>query len=445
MFELSDIDHNASIKVLGIGGAGCHMLRYLEQRNFSDAELIFIDTNNDHELLTPPRKSLLVDVSKLNEVDSSQPINIGLDQDQKNELEKIIDDSDLIILVAGMGGYSGTELIVSIAQLAKSKKIFTIACVTSPFLFEGRKRSQNAKVGLSLLGKNVESLFVIQSEFYLGERGQISLLDAFERLNSVSYDFLTTVTSLIYHPGMINIDMVDIKSVLGRARRIWLGRGIGQGEERAHYAAVEAIQDLRKFNFNFDQASGILVNITAGESLMLGEFSEVGDVVEDAFPGDCTVIVGTVVDPSIEPDIQVSIIVVGDELNEVKSKNMGGSPSHTYTIDRTIQHFSLGERTAKRVHDLPLDYREIPSFRRRLEADDYSPRKASSSAASSGLKVIAAHNTTDEEIAELILHLSNVYKSVGGDELVISSVKNIPPSDSGSYKSHMPHKKGNAK
>lgn len=360
MLELDDLKPNVSIKVLGIGGAGCQVLDYLEKKNFSDAELVFIDTNNNHDLLSSPHKSILINIPETDETKekTNQPGRITINPDQRGELEEIIAEAELVILVGGMGGHSGTAITEAIAELTASKNIFTIACVSYPFPFEGRKRVQVAKTSLANLEQHLNSLFVIQSSDSLINQDKISLRDAFNILNQISYDYLTAITSLINRPGMINVDLADIRTVLDQGTHSWLGKGNAEGEERAKTATIKAIKDLQKSNLNLSKAQGVIVNITAGETMSLAEFSETGDTIEETFPDHCTIVVGTVIDPIIETDFQVSIIVVGDLLDKSDSVDLRDtSNNHSKAKFNANQRDSLGEPTTQqRALHAPTEY-----------------------------------------------------------------------------------------
>ena len=300
--------------------------------------------------------------------------------EDRDEIAEILSGADMVFITAGMGGGTGTGAAPIVAEVARDMGILTVAVVTKPFPFEGKKRLKIAEEGIKELSDSVDSLITIPNEKLLDVLGRdSSLLEAFKAANDVLLGAVKGIADLIMHPGMINVDFADVKTVMSEMGMAMMGTGSGKsGEERAREAAESAIRSPLLEDINLQGARGILVNITAGENLSLGEFSEVGDTIEEFASDDATVVVGTVIDPELDDEIRVTVVATG----------LGGETKKpTKVIDNTISNSSapnyddLDRPTVMRNKesidsasitdygtagaDVDLDYLDVPAFLRR--------------------------------------------------------------------------------
>jgi cell division protein FtsZ len=220
--------------------------------------------------------------------------------------------ADMVFITAGMGGGTGTGGAPVVAEVARELGILTVAVVTRPFTFEGKKRLNIAFDGVAELQQQVDSLITIPNEKLLEVLGKnTSLLDAFKEANDVLLGAVQGIADLIIRPGMINVDFADVRTVMSEMGMAMMGTGHAKGENRAREAAEKAINSPLLDDIDLAGARGILVNITAGHDLSLGEFSEVGDVVEEFASEEATVVVGTVIDPNMKEEIKVTVVATG--------------------------------------------------------------------------------------------------------------------------------------
>ncbi|XP_076037938.1 cell division protein FtsZ-like [Oratosquilla oratoria] len=211
-----------------------------------------------------------------------------------------------------MGGGTGTGSIPVVAQLAREAGILTVAVVTKPFPFEGSKRMQVAARGIEELRQHVDSLIIIPNEKLLSVLGKnISLLDAFNSANDVLCGAVQGISELITRPGLINVDFADVKTVMSEMGVAMMGTGIAQGEDRATEAAEQAVSSPLLEDIDLAGAKGILINVTGGMDMNIGEFEEVGNVVKQFASEDATVVVGTVIDPELEGELRVTVVATG--------------------------------------------------------------------------------------------------------------------------------------
>jgi cell division protein FtsZ len=225
---------------------------------------------------------------------------------------ELISGTDMLFITAGMGGGTGTGAAPVVAQLAREMGILTVAVVTKPFNMEGTKRSLVADKGLSELAKNVDSLITIPNQKLLTVLGATTtLLDAFKAANQVLQGAVQGIAELITRPGLINVDFADVRTVMGETGMAMMGTGVASGENRARLAAEAAVASPLLEDINLQGAQGILVNVTAGLDLSIGEFEEVGRIVKEFASEDATVVVGTVIDPEMSSDIRVTVVATG--------------------------------------------------------------------------------------------------------------------------------------
>ncbi|HJN94961.1 MAG: cell division protein FtsZ [Gammaproteobacteria bacterium] len=380
MFELvENIPQSAVIKVIGVGGGGGNAVHHMISNQVDGVD--FICANTDAQALSNLKAKTILqmgsNITKGLGAGANPEIGRQAALEDRDEIADILSGADMIFITAGMGGGTGTGAAPIVAEVAREMGILTVAVVTRPFPFEGKKRSSIAEQGISELSENVDSLITIPNEKLLNVLGkEASLLEAFGAANDVLLGAVKGIADLIMHPGMINVDFADVKTVMSEMGQAMMGTGCAVGEGRAREAAESAIRSPLLEDVNLQGARGILVNITAGENLSLGEFSEVGDTVEEFGSDDATVVVGTVIDPTLTDEMRVTVVATGlGSLHERPTKvvdNTGPEDSTDYAqLDKPAIMRNRGsvERAsvmAKAVGaEADMDYLDIPAFLRR--------------------------------------------------------------------------------
>ncbi len=315
MFELVDnVPQSAVIKVIGVGGGGGNAVRHMIDSNVDGVE--FICANTDAQALS--------DVSSRTVLQLGGEITKGLGAganpmvgrhsalEDRERIAEVLAGADMVFITAGMGGGTGTGGAPVVAEVARELGILTVAVVTKPFPFEGKKRMAIAEEGLHALGEHVDSLITIPNERLLPVLGKsTTLLDAFKAANDVLLGAVQGIADLIIHPGIINVDFADVRTVMSEMGMAMMGTGRAVGEGRAREAAEAAINSPLLDDINLNGARGILVNITAGRDLGLGEFADVGNTVEEIASPDATVVIGTAIDDTLGDEVRVTIVATG--------------------------------------------------------------------------------------------------------------------------------------
>ena len=295
--------------------------------------------------------------------------------EDRDRISDVLEGSDMIFITAGMGGGTGTGATPVVAQLAKEMGILTVAVVTRPFPFEGRKRADVANDGIKELGQFVDSLITIPNEKLLSVLGRdISLLDAFKAANDVLLGAVQGIAELITRPGLINVDFADVRTVMAEMGMAMMGSGNGRGQDRAQVAAEAAISSPLLEDINLSGAKGILVNITSGMDLTMGEFEEVGNTVKAFASDNATVVVGTVIDQQMNDEIRVTVVATGIGSDARSSKdepmslvsNRAAENVDYKTLERpTVIRNRDDDHKPKAPSERDTDYLDIPAFLRR--------------------------------------------------------------------------------
>tara|TARA_B100000029_G_scaffold112150_2_gene104256 strand:+ start:5022 stop:6173 length:1152 start_codon:yes stop_codon:yes gene_type:complete len=380
MFELvENIPQNAVIKVIGVGGGGGNAVHHMISNQVDGVE--FICANTDAQALDNLKAKTILQMGS----NITKGLGAGADPDigrqaaleDRDEIAEILSGADMVFITAGMGGGTGTGAAPIVAEVAREMGILTVAIVTRPFPFEGKKRSSVAEQGIHQLTESVDSLITIPNEKLLDVLGkEASLLEAFKAANDVLLGAVKGIADLIMHPGMINVDFADVKTVMSEMGMAMMGTGTATGVDRAREAAESAIRSPLLEDVNLQGARGILVNITAGENLSLGEFSEVGDAVEEFASEDATVVVGTVIDPNLDEEMHVTVVATGlGSQHERPTKvvdNTGNQNETDYrqldtpAVMRNGQGAERSPVVAQAVGaETDIDYLDIPAFLRR--------------------------------------------------------------------------------
>lgn len=315
MFELIDnFPENAVIKVIGVGGGGGNAVEYMAQANVEGVE--FIAANTDAQALKNSSVKTILQlgtgITKGLGAGANPEIGRQSALEDRERIHEALEGADMIFITAGMGGGTGTGAAPIVAEIAKEMGILTVAVVTKPFPFEGKKRQAVAEKGIENLSQAVDSLITIPNEKLLTVLGKdMSLLDAFKAANNVLLGAVQGIAELITRPGLINVDFADVRTVMSQMGLSMMGTGRARGENRALAAAQAAIASPLLEDVNLSGAKGVLVNITAGMNLSIAEFEQVGEAIKDFTSEDATVIVGTVIDPDMTDELRVTLVATG--------------------------------------------------------------------------------------------------------------------------------------
>ena len=315
MFELMDTySQSAVIKVMGIGGGGGNAVRHMIESNIDGVEFICANTDSQALKNIHVKTNLQIGCNITKGLGAGANPEIGRQAalEDRERIQSVIEGTDMLFITAGMGGGTGTGAAPVVAQIAKEMGILTVAIVTRPFPFEGKKRMAIASEGIRALEQHVDSLITIPNEKLLTVLGKdIGLLAAFKEANNVLQGAVQGIAELITRPGLINVDFADVRTVMSEMGMAMMGSGLARGENRAREAAEAAIASPLLEDVSLTGARGILVNVTAGQDLTIGEFEEVGEAVKEFASEDATVVVGTVIDPEVEGELRVTVVATG--------------------------------------------------------------------------------------------------------------------------------------
>jgi len=390
MFEFVDnTSQNAVIKVIGVGGGGGNAVKHMIANNVHGVEFICANTDaqalgdiNEHTVL-----QLGHDITKGLGAGANPEVGRQAALDDRARIAEVLHGADMVFVTAGMGGGTGTGAAPVVAEVAKEMGILTVAVVTKPFIFEGRKRMKVADAGMLELQQHVDSLITVPNDKLLSVLGKdASLVSAFQAANNVLQGAVQGIADLIINPGLINVDFADVRTVMSEMGMAMMGTGVATGPDRAREAAEMAINSPLLDDINLQGARGILVNVSAGENLSLGEFNDVGEAIEEFASDDATVVVGTVIDPSLGDEVRVTVVVTGlggkpevrlvepSQPKTVEAQPPMASGNINYDIPTTMRQGNTLRKAAvtpapEQKEDAQvagdLDYLDIPAFLRR--------------------------------------------------------------------------------
>ncbi len=383
-FEMvDDFGQNAVIKVIGIGGGGCNAVDYMVSSNIEGVE--FVCANTDAQALRRVSAKTVLQIggelTKGLGAGANPEVGKQAAMDDRDRIAETIRGADMVFLTAGMGGGTGTGATPVFAEIAKDLGVLTVAVVTKPFPFEGNKRRMIAERGIEELSRYVDSLITIPNEKLLPVLGKdTSLLQAFAAANNVLLGAVQGIAELITRPGLINVDFADVRTVMAEMGMAMMGTGSASGENRAREAAERAIASPLLENINLHGARGILVNITGGLDLSIGEFDVVGNVVKEFASDDAIVVIGTVIDPELQDEVRVTVVATGLESHsratEAPVRLVEKSSDGKIDYDK-LERPTVIRQQPERVRrvtpaasavgagDEDLDYLDIPAFLRR--------------------------------------------------------------------------------
>ncbi len=394
MFELVEkLAPNAVIKVIGVGGGGGNAVSHMVNSTIDGVEFICANTDAQALKSSGARTTLQLGESVTKGLGAGANPEIGRQAalEDRDRIVEVLEGADMVFITCGMGGGTGTGAAPVVAQLAKEKGILTVAVVTKPFPFEGRRRMQVAMKGIEDLQQYVDSLITVPNEKLLTVLGrEVTLLNAFKAANEVLQGAVQGIADLITRPGLINVDFADVRTVMSEMGMAMMGTGTARGDDRAQAAAEAAINNPLLENIDLSGACGILVNVTAGPNLTMREFDEIGRVVHDFASEDATVVLGTALDPDLSDDVRVTVVATG--LNRAARAQLRPVPKQeevvmqqrprralrtgtgNEVVDYAPQQASLAAepppapaaRQAKEAAAAPnMDYLDIPAFLRR--------------------------------------------------------------------------------
>ncbi|NBC22808.1 MAG: cell division protein FtsZ [Gammaproteobacteria bacterium] len=313
MFEIVDsAPQSAVIKVIGVGGGGGNAVQHMVTNNVEGVD--FVAANTDAQALKALEAKTLLQLGSTitRGLGAGANPNVGREAalEDRDRIAEVLSGADMVFITAGMGGGTGTGAAPVVAQVAKELGILTVAVVTRPFKFE--KRLAVAERGILELQESVDSLITIPNDKLLGVLGErASILEAFAAANDVLLGAVQGIADLIIRQGLINVDFADVRTVMSEMGMAMMGTGRAAGEHRAQEAAEAAIKSPLLEDVDLHGARGILVNVTAGPDLSMGDFIDVGNVVEEYASDSATVVIGTVIDPNMGDELKVTVVATG--------------------------------------------------------------------------------------------------------------------------------------
>ncbi len=380
MFELVDAQsQEAVIKVVGVGGCGGNAIDHMISKGVLGVE--FISANTDVQALrrNQAKIQLQLGTTITKGLGAGANPNIGRDSalEDRERITELIEGADMLFLTAGMGGGTGTGAAPVVAEIAKSMGILTVAVVTKPFTFEG-KRLKVAQEGLEELSQHVDSLIVIPNDKLMQVLGEdVSMLEAFEAANNVLHGAVAGIAEVINCPGLVNVDFADVRTVMSEMGMAMMGSASASGPDRGRIAAAQAVASPLLEDTNLSGARGVLVNITASTSLKMREVHEVMETIKSFTADDATVIVGTVIDESIRDELRVTMVAtgLGKPISRTQIKPLNVVKTGTDAIPLTVSYSELDtpavvrrrnrDATVEAMKQSGIETLDIPAFLRK--------------------------------------------------------------------------------
>jgi cell division protein FtsZ len=314
VFELEEAKDSAKIKVIGLGGGGSNAINRMMEARFTGVEFIVANTDVQALRASPAPVKLQLGARLTMGLGAGADPEVGKNAalEDREQIKKLLEGADMVFVTAGLGGGTGTGSAPIVAATAKEMGILTVAVVTKPFAFEGRRRSQQAEAGLAELRGVVDTLITIPNQRLLAvvDRGT-PLVEAFKVADTVLLQAVQGISDLILVPGLINLDFADVRTIMSGMGMALMGAGVGKGEHRALDAAQKAVASPLLDETSIDGARGILINFTGGTDLSLHEVEEAARVVQEAAHEDSHIIFGAVIDPSLQDEVRITVIATG--------------------------------------------------------------------------------------------------------------------------------------
>ena len=382
MFEPMELTNDAVIKVIGVGGGGGNAVEHMVRERIEGVEFFAVNTDAPALRKTAVGQTIQIGngITKGLGAGANPEVGRNAAEEDREALRNALDGADMVFIAAGMGGGTGTGAAPVVAEVAKELGILTVAVVTKPFNFEGKKRMAFAEQGITELSKHVDSLITIPNDKLLKVLGRgISLLDAFGAANDVLRGAVQGIAELITRPGLMNVDFADVRTVMSEMGYAMMGSGVARGEDRAEEAAEMAISSPLLEDIDLSGARGVLVNITAGFDLRLDEFETVGNTIRAFASDNATVVIGTSLDPEMNDELRVTVVATGIGMDKrpeitlvtnkaVQTNNM----EHRYAqMQNSMTSMDESKSVAQVVNDSSAqsnkepDYLDIPAFLRK--------------------------------------------------------------------------------
>jgi cell division protein FtsZ len=376
MFELMDVDtQDAVIKVIGVGGCGGNAVDHMIDSGLSGVEFIAINTDAQALKRNQAKMQLQLGNAVTKGLGAGANPDIGREAalEDRERIAEMIDGADMLFITAGMGGGTGTGAAPVVAEVAKELGILTVAVVTKPFMFEG-KRVRAANAGIEQLARHVDSLIIIPNEKLMQVLGEdVSMLDAFKAANNVLHGAVGGIAEVINCPGLVNVDFADVRTVMSEMGMAMMGSAQASGENRARIAAEQAVASPLLEDINLAGARGVLVNITASSTVKMREIHEVMNTIKGFTAEEATVIVGQVLDDSMEDALRVTMVATGLGSPVARQKPMQIIRTGTDDMPMMGEHgedvpnvmVNRRNRTVQAMSDSGIDTLDIPAFLRR--------------------------------------------------------------------------------
>lgn len=383
MFESMELTNDAVIKVIGVGGGGGNAVEHMIRERIEGVNFFAVNTDAQALRKTAVSQTIQIGSSITKGLGAGANPEVGRNsaEEDREALCATLEGADMVFIAVGMGGGTGTGAAPVVAEIAKDLGILTVAVVTKPFNFEGKKRMAFAEQGISELSKHVDSLITIPNDKLLKVLGRgISLLDAFGAANNVLKGAVQGIAELITRPGLMNVDFADVRTVMSEMGYAMMGSGVACSEDRAEEAAEMAISSPLLEDIDLSGARGVLVNITAGFDLRLDEFETVGNTIRAFASDNSTVVIGTSLDPDMNDELRVTVVATGigmdkrPEITLVTNKRSSQPIIDNRYHDHVMSTSSLTQeqKTAVRVVNeqntqggKEPDYLDIPAFLRK--------------------------------------------------------------------------------
>lgn len=376
-FQLvDDFTQNAVIKVIGVGGGGGNAVKHMQGIGIQGVD--FVCANTDIQALQAMgiQETIQLGGNITKGLGAGMRPELGAQaaMEDRDRIQEAISGADMLFIAAGMGGGTGTGAAPVVAQVARELGILTVAVVTKPFGFEGNKRERLAQEGLEELIKHVDSLITIPNDKLPSVYGSdFSLVNAFAAANDILGNAVQGIAELITRPGLINVDFADVRTVMSTMGMAMMGSGAATGPERARQAAEAAVHSPLLDDVELDNAQGLLVNVTAGDSLSIGEFQQVGELVREIAHEDASIVVGAVIDPELGDELRVTVVSTGID-NAAKGagndnvrlvpRTSGGETDYS-GLDRPAVIRKKRAQAATEMETKDEDYFDVPAFLRR--------------------------------------------------------------------------------
>ena len=370
---VEEITGNASIKVVGVGGGGGNAVQHMVDVGIEGANFISVNTDKQALDKNGAGTKLVLGMEITDGLGAGANPQVGREAalEDRDKLREMLKGTDMVFVTAGMGGGTGTGAAPIVAQVAKELGILTVAVVTKPFELEGSKRMKIAQEGIKELIEEVDSLITIPNQKLLEVLGEdCSMLEAFKQANDVLAGAVRGISDIIIKPGLINVDFADVKTVMSEKGTAMMGTGTASGPDRARIAAEHAVASKLLEDISLQDAKGVLVNITAGPELSLGEIKAVGDCISDFASEEAIIVTGTVLDDTRGNDLIVTVIATGLS----SSLQTISKPSGQVNMLNDRKPLPLSDAARKMLENPPKvekvkeknkdeeDYLDIPSF-----------------------------------------------------------------------------------